>query len=107
MNFQEKVTFIQNSLHLTDGAFCTRYKIKLSLLKKLRAGQVKPANKDVKTICKEFNLDVADFLDDSSTLSRNVKPGEHPCATKPVAEKPNTIYEDYAREDNSRYEEKD
>jgi hypothetical protein len=107
MNFREKVTFLQNSLHLSDGAFCTRYKIKLGLLKKLKAGQIEPTSKDVKTICKEFNLDVTDFLNDASTLSKVVKPGEHPCAVKPIAEKPNTIYEDYVREDNSRYEEKD
>jgi hypothetical protein len=107
MNFQEKVTFLQNSLHLTNGAFCARYKIKMGLFKKLKAGQVKPTNKDVKTICKEFNLDVTDFLNDASTLSKVVKSGEHPCMVKPVAEKPNTIYEDYTREDNSRYEEKD
>ena len=107
MNFQEKVAFIQKSLLLTDGAFCTRYKVKLSLLKKWRAGQIKPTSKDVKTVCKEFNLDVTDFLDDSSTLSKNVKQGEHPCATKPVVERANVVYEDYAREDNSRYEEKD
>ena len=107
MNFQEKVAFIQKYLHLSDGAFCTRYKIKLGLLKKLKSGQIKPTSKDVKTICKEFNLDVNDFLDDSSTLSKVVKSSEHPCAVKPIAEKPNTIYEDYAIEDNSRYEEKD
>ena len=107
MNFQEKVAFIQNSLHLSDGAFCARYKIKLGLLKKLKSGQVEPTNKDVKTICKEFNLEVTDFLNNDSTLSKNLKPGEHPCATKPIQEKANTIYEDYVREDNSRYEEKD
>jgi len=107
MKFLEKIAFIQNSLHLTDGAFCARYKVKLGLLKKWRSGQLSPTPKDVKTICKEFNLDVTDFLDDSSTLSKVVKSGEHPCATKPVEEKPNTIYEDYVREDNSRYEEKD
>ena len=107
MKFLEKIAFIQNSLHLTDGAFCARYKVKLGLLKKWRNGQLKPTPKDVKTICKEFNLDVTDFLDDFSTLSKVVKSGEHPCATKPVEEKPNTVYEDYVREDNSRYEEKD
>ena len=107
MKFLEKVTFIQNSLHLTDGAFCARYKIKLGLLKKWRNGQLSPTLKDVKTICKEFNLDVTDFLDDSSTISKVVKEGEHPCLVKPVEEKPNSIYEDYVREDNSRYEEKD
>ncbi len=107
MKFLEKVAFIQNSLHFSDGAFCARYKIKLGLLKKWRSGQLKPTSKDVKTICKDFNLDVTDFLDDSSTLSSVINKGEHPCLVKPIAEKSNTIYEDFVREDNSRYEEKD
>ena len=107
MKFLEKIAFIESKLHFNDGAFCARYKIKLSLLKKWKAGQVAPTSKDIKYICKDFNLDANDFLDDSSTLSKDIKEGEHPCATKPVIEKENTIYEDYVREDNSRYEEKD
>ena len=107
MKFLEKVEFIQKSLHLTDGAFCARYKIKLGLLKKWRLNQIKPTLKDVKTICKEFNLEPTDFLNDTSTLSRTIKDGEHSCATKPIIESGNVVYEDYVREDNSRYEEKD
>ena len=107
MKFLEKVAFIQKKLNLSDLAFCARYKIKLGLLKKWRSGQIEPTLKDVRTICKEFNLDAADFLNDSSTLAEQVKEGEHPCATKPIVEKGNVIYEDYVREDNSRYEEKD
>ena len=38
---------------------------------------------------------------------KNIKENEHPCKLKEVEEKPNVIYEDYVREDNSRYEEKD
>lgn len=107
MKFTEKIAFIQNSLHLTDGNFCARYKIKLGLLKKWKSGQLKPTLKDVKFICKEFNLDTNDFLDDSSTLSDIIGPGEHACMVKPKTEKPNGVYEDFVREDNSRYEEKD
>ena len=107
MVFLEKVAFLQDSLHLNDYAFCTRYRIKISYLKKWKKGLLKPTEADIKWLCNSFNLDVTDFLDDSSTLSKKVKDGEHPCKVKPVEEKPNTIYEDFAREDNSRYEEKD
>ena len=107
MVFLEKVSFIQNSLHLNDYAFCTRFRIKISYLKKWRKRLLKPTLDDVKWVCKYFNLDETDFLDDSSTLSTKVETGEHPCKVKPVIEKPNSVYEEYVREDNSRYEEKD
>ena len=107
MVFLEKISFIQNKLHLNDYAFCTRFRIKISYLKKWRKGLLKPSSEDVKWVCNHFHLDANDFLDDTSTLSEKVNKGEHPCKTKPVEEKPNTIYEDYVREDNSRYEEKD
>jgi len=107
MVFLEKIAFLENKLHFNDGAFCARYKIKLGLLKKWKSGQASPTAKDIRFICKDFNLDATDFLDDSSTLSKDIKENEHPCATKPKVEKPNEIYEDFVREDNSRYEEKD
>ena len=107
MVFLKKVEFIQKSLHLNDIAFCTRFRIKISFLKKWRKGLLKPTSDDVKWVCNYFNLDVNDFLDDSSTLSKKMNEGEHACATKPLEERPHEIYEDYAREDNSRYEEKD
>jgi len=107
MKFLEKIAFIEGKMNISDGAFCARYKMKYSLLKKWRAGQGAPTPKDVKYLCKEFNLDVEDFLDDTSTLAREVKEGEHPCKVKPIEDRDNVIYEDYVREDNSRYEEKD
>lgn len=107
MEFLGKIKFIQDSLHLNDYAFCTRFRIKISYLKKWRKGLLAPTLNDVKWVCNYFNLDETDFLDDSSTLSKEIKEGEHPCKLKPVPEKPNTIYEEYVREDNSRYEEKD
>ena len=107
MKFLEKITFIQNKLHLNDYAFCTRFRIKISNLKKWRKNLLKPTENEVQWVCNYFSLDVKDFLDDSSTLAKTVKDGEHPCLVKPKEEKPNVIYEDYQREDNSRYEEKD
>jgi len=107
MKFLEKIAFIEEKLHFNDYAFCTRFRVKISFLKKWRKGLLTPTAKDVQWVCNYFNLDANDFLDDSSTLSKVVKEGEHPCAAKPIVEKPNTIYEDYAREDNARYEEKD
>ena len=107
MKFLEKIAFIQNKLHLNDYAFCTRFRIRISVLKKWRKGLLTPTANDVIWVCVYFNLDAKDFMNDSSTLSKDVKEGEHPCATMPHIEKKNEIYEDYAREDNSRYEEKD
>ena len=107
MKFLEKIAFIENKLHLNDYAFCTRFRIKISYLKKWRKGLLTPTTEDVKWVYNYFNLDDNDFLNDSSTLSKEVKDGEHPCATKPHVERKNEVYEDYAREDNSRYEEKD
>ena len=107
MKFLEKIAFIENKLHLNDYAFCTRFRIRISVLKKWRKAHLAPTAKDVVWLCNYFNLNVNDFLDDSSTLAKEPKDGEHPCATKPHVEKKNEIYEDYAREDNPRYEEKD
>ena len=107
MKFLEKIAFIQKQLQLNDFAFCSRFRIKISVLKKWRKAQLTPTEKDVVWVCNYFNLDASDFLNDKSTLAKEIKDGEHPCATKPHVEKKNEIYEDYAREDNSRYEEKD
>jgi len=107
MKFSEKIAFIQENLHLNDYAFCTRFRIKISVLKKWRKLELTPTETDIKWVCDYFNVDAKDFLNDSSTLSKEIKNGEHPCATKTCPEKENAIYEDYAREDNARYEEKD
>ena len=107
MNFLEKIAFIEEKLRLNDYEFCTRFRIRISVLKKWRKHQLAPTKEDIKWVCNYFNVDATDFLNDSSTLSKKVKEGEHPCASKAFVEKENVIYEDYAREDNSRYEEKD
>ena len=107
MKFLEKIAFIQEKLHLNDFAFCTRFRIRISVLKKWRKGELTPTEEDIKWVCNYFNVDATDFLNDSSTLSKEVKEGEHPCASKPQVDRCDVIYEDFAREDNSRYEEKD
>ncbi len=76
-------------------------------MKKLMDGRFKPQLRNVQEICKEFQLDPNDFLDDTSTISKEVKEGEHKCKFVQVDDSNHVIYEDFAREDNSRYEEKD
>lgn len=107
MTLKEKLLFIQNSLKLSNSAFASRYKIKPSLLKKWLLGVETPKANEIKPICEEFNLNVEDFLDESSTLLSEIPSGEHACKTNPIPDRSNIIYEDYVREDNSRYEEKD
>ena len=107
MKFLEKVAFIEENLRLNDYAFCTRFRIKISLLKKWRKELLAPTAEDVKWVCDYFNLDANDFLNDLSTLSKEIKEEEHPCASKPFVDRNDVVYEDYSREDNSRYEEKD
>ena len=107
MKFLEKIAFIEENLHLNDSAFCTRFRIKMSILKKWRRQQLQPTEKDIMWVCNYFHLDAKDFLNDLSTLAKEIKDGEHPCASKPAVEKDNVVYEDYVREDNARYEEKD
>ena len=86
MKFLEKLAFIQGKLHLNDYAFCTRFRIKISVLKKWKRGQLSPTADDIKWVCNYFHLDANDFLDDSSTLAKVAKDGEHVCATKTVPE---------------------
>ena len=107
MKFLEKIAFIKEKLRLNDYEFCSRFRIKISHLKKWRNHQLQPTVEDVNWVCNYFNLDANDFLNDSSTLSKEIKEGEHPCKTRPCIESDKVIYEDYAREDNARYEEKD
>ena len=56
MKFLEKIAFIENKLHLNDYAFCTRFRIKISVLKKWKRGQLEPTIDDIKWICNYFNL---------------------------------------------------
>lgn len=109
MKLTDKIIFLQKSMNLTDREFCIKYKMKGASLRKWKSRVSSPTKKDVLFLCEKFNLDVDDFVSDLSTVSYiDLKEGEHPCKLRPVTEvNMNAALEDFAREDNSRYEEKD
>lgn len=109
MKLLDKILFLQKAMNLKDHEFLARFKIKSNAFKKWKAGIGQPEKQDVLLICKEFNLDIEDFISDSSSMSYiDMKEGEHPCKLASFEDKrTDVIYEDFAREDNSRYEEKD
>lgn len=105
----EKVLFLQKSYNLNDRAFCSRFRIKYGMLKRWKNQGVKPDAKYLFYLCCELELDVNDFMSDDSTLVKDgMKPNEHMCAVhKKAKQVESEILEDFPREDNSRYEEKD
>lgn len=105
----EKVLFLQKSYNLDDRAFCSRFRIKYGLLKKWKEGSVTPDSKHLFYLCCELELDVDDFMSDASTLIKEgMKANEHLCAVhKKAKHVESEVLEDFPREDNSRYEEKD
>lgn len=107
MDFQSKIKYLENKLKLNDHSFALRYNIRPSIMKKLMDGRFEPQLRNVVGICNEFKLDPEDFLDNTSTIAKEVKEGEHHCKFVKTEDSTNVIYEDFAREDNSRYEEKD
>ena len=106
MTVIDKINFLQGCLNLDDKKFAKRYNIKPAILMKWKSGEIKPSSSEISSICKEFNLDPVDFIDEKSTL-KEPKDGEHIINVLPKEDRNNVIYEDYSREDNSRYEEKD
>lgn len=109
MTALEKVLFLQKSYNLNDRAFCSRFRIKYGMLKKWKDGLIQPESKYLFYLCCEVELDVNDFMSNKSTLSKeNMKEGEHVCAShKKDKIIDSEVLEDFPREDNSRYEEKD
>ena len=108
MTVLEKVLFLQKSYNLNDRAFCSRFRIKYGLLKKWKANVVTPESKYLFYLCCELELDINDFMSNNSTLSKdNIKENEHMCKVHQKEHSDNVVLEDFPREDNSRYEEKD
>lgn len=109
MTVLEKVLFLQKSYNLNDRSFCSRFRIKYGILKKWKDKVLEPESKYLFYMCCELELDADDFMSSSSTLSKELmKDGEHICKTHKKEKKVNSeILEDFPREDNSRYEEKD
>ena len=109
MTVLEKVSFLQKSYNLNDRAFCSRFRIKYGLLKHWKDGLVVPEAKYLFYLCCELELDIDDFMSENSTLSKEtMKANEHICKVhKKNKEVDSEVLEDFPREDNSRYEEKD
>lgn len=108
MKVLNKIIFLQNSLGLKDLDFCRRYKIKLNSFKLWKIFKKEPKLKDISYLIDSFNLDQNDFMNGNSSLSDKLEPHEHSCKSKPsTIEDKNLVYEDFAREENGRYEEKD
>ena len=107
MTVLEKLEFLAKSYGLTEHKFLQKYHAHYGLMKRIRLGY-KAEPRDVKKLCKILDFDVEDFLSDSSSVSSQLKAGEHfvKKATPQVVPE-NAISEDYPPEDNSRYEEKD
>ena len=107
MNVLEKLEYLVKSYGLSEHKFLQKYHAHYGLMKKLRSGY-KAEAKDVKKLCKILDFDVADFLDESSSVSSKLKEGEHFVKkASPTSIPLDAVLEDYPREDNSRYEEKD
>lgn len=107
MTVIEKLEFLAKSYGLSEHKFLARFHTHFGLMKKLRNGHEANPN-DVKKLCKELNFDVEDFLDSKSTVSSEIKDGEHMIKMAKIEVIPAGVApEDYPHEDNGRYEEKD
>lgn len=108
MKVLKKILFLQTSLNLNDRNFCKRYKINLNSFELWKIFKREPKLKDISYLINAFNLDEEDFMNENSSLSDKLEAHEHSCKMKPsTIEDKNLIYEDFAREENGRYEEKD
>ena len=107
MTLHSKIDFIQKRTGLNDKKFCKTYRISLPVLWQIRKDLYKPEKSELAYLCQKFNLDLDDFMNDSSSVKIvNIEPGEHVCKLANVRED-SDIYEDFPLESNDRYEEKD
>ena len=107
MTLQEKLNFIQCRNALNDRKFCHKYRIKPQVLWQIRHNLYEPQPNDFRLLCEDYNLDVMDFIDPTSTIRNSkVQPGEHVCKLAKINENSDN-YEDFPKESNDRYEEKD
>ena len=107
MTLSEKLDFIQKRSGFSDKKFCKVYGLSLPIFWQIKKGLAKPEKSELAFLCKKFNLDLDDFMDDSSSVRVvHLQPGEHTCRLANVQED-SDIYEDFPLESNDRYEEKD
>lgn len=107
MTLQEKINFIQRRSGFADKKFSKVYRISLPVLWQIKKGLYKPDKTELSFLCAKFNLDLDDFMDDSSSIRiLELSPNEHVCKLVNVQEDLDA-YEDFPHESNDRYEEKD
>ena len=99
----EKIDFIIKTTKWSKKRFTKKFYLKKDALDRWYAGE-KIEDKDVRNICKYFRLDVKDFLNDE--LNIFLKSTEKFCEFS-LNDAEIKSPEDIAREDNSRYEERD
>ena len=108
MTVVEKIDYLLKRLDLTEKQFSIRYRIRKHTIEKWRKGEALPKRENVEYLCKCFNLSVGDFLDDDSSLKLDgCFADEHKILGQIDQQQDCDFSEDYPREDNSRYEEKD
>ena len=103
MTALEKVEFIIKTLKWSEKRFTRKFYLKSDSLENWRHGNSAPNESDVKNICKYFHLNTKDFLNNDRIIF--LKNADKFCNFSMDEE--NTISEDFPKEDNSRYEEKD
>ncbi len=99
----EKIDFIIKTLKWSDKRFSRKFYLRKDDLNKWREKKTTPMEKDVKNICKYFHLDTKQFLDDNRIIF--LKNTDKFCNFS--LNEDEVVSEDYPREDNSRYEEKE
>ena len=107
MTVIEKVDYLINKLHLSEIEFSIKFRIRKSAIGKWRKGIAQPKVENIAYLCKVMKFQVQDFLNDSSTLDRNhIKEGEHMILAL-QDNNVNACDEDFPKENNMRYEERD
>ncbi len=103
MTALEKIEFILKTLKWSEKRFTRKFYLKSDSLENWRNGNNIPNESDVKNICKYFKLNIKDFLNEDRVIF--LKNSDKFCSFSMNEE--STVPEDFPREDNSRYEEKD
>lgn len=104
MKLLDKILRLQKATSLNDNDFCDRYNINLSSFNKWKNEQSEIKKDDLSCLTDAFNLDLDDFINDNSTLDNSTL-NEHLCKVKNKDE--GLINEDFPKEGNPRYEERD
>jgi len=108
MTVIEKVDYLIKRLNINERQFAKKFRIRKGVINKWRTGEALPRPENLKYLCEQFNLSMADFMDDGSTLdTQGGYADEHIILGKIKKNEPESASEDFPHEDNFRYEEKD